>query len=79
MMTDEDVKDFNKMLTKFKAQGVVDTKVTVGDLKILLDDRGPLDLTRRIDELEAENKTLKERLNKLQKIMFDQFRNKGSM
>ena len=78
-MTDEDVKDFNKMLTKFKAQGVVDTKVTVGDLKILLDDRGPLDLTRRIDELELENKTLKERLNKLQKIMFDQFRNKGSM
>ena len=67
------------MLTKFKAQGVVDTKVTVGDLKILLDDRGPLDLTRRIDELELENKTLKERLNKLQKIMFDQFRNKGSM
>ena len=79
MMTDEDVEDFNKMLTKFKAQGVVDTKVTVGDLEVLLDDRGPLDLTRRIDELEAENKTLKERLNKLQKIMFDQFRNKGSM
>ena len=43
--TDEDVKDFNKMLTKFKAQGVVDTKVTVGDLEVLLDDRGPLDLT----------------------------------
>ena len=79
MMTDEDVKDFNKMLTKFKAQGVVDTKVTVGDLEVLLDDRGPLDLTRRIDELEAENKTLKERLNKLQKIMFDQFRNKGAL
>ena len=79
MMTGEDVKDFNKMLTKFKAQGVVDTKVTVGDLEVLLDDRGPLDLTRRIDELEAENKTLKERLNKLQKIMFDQFRNKGAL
>ncbi len=79
MMTDEDVEDFNKMLTKFKAQGVVDTKVTVGDLEVLLDDRGPLDLTRRIDELELENKTLKERLNKLQKIMFDQFRNKGAL
>ena len=79
MMTDEDVEDFNRMLTKFKAQGVVDTKVTVGDLKVLLDDRGPLDLTRRIDELELENKTLKERLNKLQKIMFDQFRNKGAL
>ena len=41
--------------------------------------RGPLDLTRRIDELEAENKTLKERLDKLQKVMFDQFRNKGAL
>ena len=79
MMTDEDVEDFNRMLTKFKAQNVADTKVTVGDLKVLLDDRGPLDLTRRIDELEAENKTLKERLNKLQKVMFDQFRNKGAL
>ena len=79
MMTDEDVEDFNRMLTKFKAQNVVDTKVTVGDLKVLIDDRGPLDLTRRIDELEAENKTLKARLDKLQKIMFDQFRNKGAL
>ena len=43
------------------------------------DDRGPLDLTRRIDELETENKTLKSRLDKLQKIMFDQFRNKGAL
>ena len=51
----------------------------VKDLKkLLLDDRGPLDLTRRIDELEKENKTLKARLDKLQKIMFDQFRNKGA-
>ncbi len=79
MMTDEDVEDFNRMLTKFKAQNVADTKVTVGDLKVLLDDRGPLDLTRRIDELEAENKTLKERLDKLQKVMFNQFRNKGAL
>ena len=45
----------------------------------LKEDRGPLDLTRRIDELEAENKTLKERLDKLQKVMFDQFRNKGAL
>ena len=59
--------------------GVIGTEVTVGDLKILTDDRGPLDLTRRIDELEAENKTLKERLDKLQKVMFDQFRNKGAL
>ena len=79
MMTDEDVEDFNRMLTKFKAQGVVDTKVTVGDLKVLLDDRGPLDLTRRIDELEAENKSLKDKLDRLQRLMFDQFRNKGDL
>ncbi len=45
----------------------------------LKEDRGPLDLTRRIDELEAENKTLKERLDRLQKVMFDQFRNKGAL
>jgi len=79
MMTDKDVEDFEKMLTNLKAKGVVDTKVKVGDLKILLDDRGPLDLTRRIDELEKENKTLQEKLSKLQKLMFDQFRNKGDM
>ena len=60
MMTDKDVEDFENMLTKLKAQGVVDTKVKVGDLKILLDDRGPLDLTRQIDELKRENKTLQE-------------------
>ena len=60
-------------------KGVGDTKVKVGDLKILLDDRGPSDLTRRIDELEKENKTLQEKLSKLQKLMFDQFRNKGDM
>ena len=45
----------------------------------LKEDRGPLDLTRRIEELEAENKTLKARLDKLQKVMFDQFRNKGAL
>ena len=45
----------------------------------LKEDRGPLDLTRRIDELKAENKTLKARLDKLQKVMFDQFRNKGDL
>ena len=49
------------------------------EVSIMPEDRGPLDLTRRIDELEAENKTLKTRLNKLQKIMFDQFRNKGAL
>ena len=45
----------------------------------LKEDRGPLDQTRRIEELEAENNTLKERLDTLQKVMFDQFRNKGDL
>ena len=45
----------------------------------LKEDRGPLDLTRRIEELEAENSTLKERLDTLQKVMFDQFINKGDL
>jgi len=79
MMTDKDAADFEKQIAQLQDSGVISSEVKVGDLKILLDDRGPLDLTRRIDELEAENKTLKERLNKLQKIMFDQFRNKGAL
>jgi len=79
MMTDEDAADFEKQIAQLQDSGVISSEVKVGDLKILLDDRGPLDLTRRIDELEAENKTLKERLDKLQKVMFDQFRNKGAL
>jgi len=79
MMTDKDAADFEKQIAQLQDSGVISSEVKVGDLKILLDDRGPLDLTRRIDELELENKTLKERLNKLQKIMFDQFRNKGAL
>ena len=50
MMTDEDVKDFNKMMTKFKAQGVVETKVTVGDQTSLLEDRRPFARARRNEE-----------------------------
>ena len=82
MITKEDAIAFVKQLDEYKKlvnADVIGTEVTVGDLKILTDDRGPLDLTRRIDELEAENKTLKERLDKLQKVMFDQFRNKGAL
>ena len=79
MMTDKDAADFDKQIAQLQDSGVISSEVKVGDLKILLDDRGPLDLTRRIDELEAENKTLKERLDKLQKVMFDQFRNKGAL
>jgi len=67
MMTKEDSIAFVRQLEKLKAE------------QQLKEDRGPMDLTRRIDELEAENKTLKERLDKLQKVMFDQFRNKGDL
>ena len=67
MITKEDAMAFVKQLEELKVE------------QQLKEDRGPLDLTRRIDELEAENKTLKERLDKLQKVMFDQFRNKGDL
>ena len=67
MITKEDAIAFVKQLDELKAE------------QQLKEERGPLDLTRRIDELEAENKTLKSRLDKLQKIMFDQFRNKGAL
>ena len=67
MITKEDAIAFVKQLEELKAE------------QHLKEDRGPLDLTRRIDELETENKTLKARLDKLQKIMFDQFRNKGAL
>ena len=80
MITKEDAVAFAKQLEELKKERVIGDEVVVKDLKkLLLDDRGPLDLTRRIDELEAENKTLKARLDKLQKIMFDQFRNKGAL
>jgi|TARA_R100001594_G_scaffold107163_2_gene141744 hypothetical protein len=80
MITKEDAIAFTKQLEELRKERVVGDEVKVKDLrKLLLDDRGPLDLTRRIDELEEENKTLKARLDKLQKIMFDQFRNKGAL
>ena len=67
MITKEDAIAFVKQLEDLEAE------------QKLKEDRGPLDLTRRIDELEAENTTLKERLDTLQKVMFDQFRNKGDL
>ena len=80
MIMKEDAVAFAKQLEELKKERVIGDEVVVKDLKkLLLDDRGPLDLTRRIDELETENKTLKARLDKLQKIMFDQFRNKGDL
>ena len=80
MITKEDAVAFAKQLEELRKERVIGDEVVVKDLKkLLLDDRGPLDLTRRIDELEEENKTLKARLDKLQKVMFDQFRNKGAL
>ena len=71
MITKEDAVAFAKQLEELKKERVIGDEVVVKDLKkLLLDDRGPLDLTRRIDELETENKTLKSRLDKLQKILF---------
>ena len=67
MITKEDAIAFVKQLEELKAE------------QQLKQDRGPLDLTRRIDELETENKTLKDRLDRLQRVMFDQFRNKGAL
>ena len=80
MITKEDAVAFAKQLEELRKERVIGDEVVVKDLKkLLLDDRGPLDLTRRIEELETENKTLKARLDKLQKVMFDQFRNKGAL
>ena len=67
MITKEDAMAFVKQLEDLEVE------------QKLKEDRGPLDLTRRIEELEAENSTLKERLDTLQKVMFDQFRNKGDL
>ena len=67
MITKEDAIAFVKQLEELKAE------------QQLKEDRGPLDLTKRIDELETENKTLKDRLDRLQRVMFDQFRNKGAL
>ena len=80
MITKEDAVAFAKQLEELRKERVIGDEVVVKDLKkLLLDDRGPLDLTRRIDELETENKTLKDRLDRLQRVMFDQFRNKGAL
>ena len=80
MITKEDAVAFAKQLEELKKERVIGDEVVVKDLKkLLLDDRGPLDLTRRIDELEKENKSLKDKLDRLQRLMFDQFRNKGDL
>ena len=67
MITKEDAIAFVKQLEDLKAE------------QKLKEDRGPLGLTRRIDELETENRSLKDKLDRLQRLMFDQFRNKGDL
>ena len=67
MITKEDAIAFVKQLEELKAE------------KKLEDDRGPLDLTRRVDELEKENIMLQDKLKQLQKIMIEQYRNKGAL
>ena len=47
--------------------------------KKIEDDRGPLDLTRRVDELEKENIMLQDQIKRLQKIMMEQYRNRGAL
>ena len=67
MITKEDAIAFVKQLEDLEAE------------QKLKEDRVPLDLTRRIDELETENRSLKDKLDRLQRLMFDQFRNKGDL
>ena len=67
MITKEDAIAFVKQLEDLKAE------------QKLKEDRGPLDLTKRIEDLETENRSLKDKLDRLQRLMFDQFRNKGNL
>ena len=67
MITKEDAIAFVKQLEELKAE------------QQLKEDRGPLDLTKRIEDLETENRSLKDKLDRLQRLMFDQFRNKGNL
>ena len=67
MITKEDAIAFVKQLDELKAE------------QQLKEERGPLDLTRRIEDLETENRSLKDKLDRLQRLMFDQFRNKGNL
>lgn len=64
-MTNEDAADLEKQLNKMR--------------KTNKEDRGPNDLTRRIDELEKENGMLKNKIKRLQTIMMEQYRNQGAL
>ena len=65
-MTNEDIKELEKQLENLRN-------------KENIEDRGPNDLTRRIDELEKENSMLKEKIKRLQAIMMEQYRNAGAV
>ena len=67
MITKKDAMAFVKQLEELEAE------------KKIEDDRGPLDLTRRVDELEKENIMLQDQIKRLQKIMMEQYRNKGAL
>ena len=65
-MTNEDIIELERQLDSMRK-------------KEDIEDRGPNDLTRRIDELEKENSMLKEKITRLQTIMMEQYRNKGAL
>ena len=65
-MTNEDIIELERQLDSMRK-------------KEDIEDRGPNDLTRRIDELEKENSMLKEKIKRLQTIMMEQYRNKGAL
>ena len=67
MITKKDAMAFVKQLEELEAE------------KKIEEDRGPLDLTRRVDELEKENIMLQDQLKRLQKIMMEQYRNRGAL
>ena len=64
-MTNEDAADLEKQLNKMRKKDK--------------EDRGPNDLTRRIDELEKGNGMLKDKIKRLQTIMMEQYRNQGAL
>ncbi len=66
MMTNEDIIELERQLDSMRKREDIE-------------DRGPNDLTRRIDELEKENSMLKEKIKRLQTIMMEQYRNKGAL
>ena len=65
-MTNEDIIELERQLDSMRK-------------KEDIEDRGPNDLTRRIDELEKENSMLKEKIKRLQTIMMEQYRYKGAL